>query len=43
LPEEALQITEKRREANGNGKRERHTQLIAKFKKIARIKIRKPS
>ena len=42
-PEEALQIAEKRREANGNGKRERHTQLIAEVKKIARIRIKKPS
>ena len=43
LSEEALQIAEKRREANGNGKRERHTQLIPEVKKIARISIKKPS
>ena len=42
LSEEALQTAEKRREAKGNGKGIRHTQLIAEFKKIARIR-RKPS
>ena len=36
LSKEALQIAEKRREVKGNGKRERHTQLIAEFKKIIR-------
>ena len=36
LSEETLQIAEKRREVKGNGKRERHTQLIAEFKKIIR-------
>ena len=34
LSEEALQIAEKRREAKG--KKERHTQLNAEFKRIAR-------
>ena len=43
LSEEALQIAEKRREANGNGKRERHNQLIPEVKKIARIRIKKHS
>ena len=32
LPEEALQIVEKRREAKGKGERERYTQLNAEFK-----------
>ena len=33
LSEEALQITEKRREAKGKGERERYTQLNAKFQR----------
>ena len=36
MPEEALQIPEKRREAKGKGERERHTQLNAEFQRIAR-------
>ena len=36
LSEEALQIAEKRREANGKGERERYAQLNAEFQKIAR-------
>ena len=35
LFEEALQITEKRREAKGKGERERYTQLNAEFQRIA--------
>ena len=36
LSEEALQIAEKRREANGKGERERYTQLNTEFQRIAR-------
>ena len=36
LPEEALQIAEKRREAKGKGEREKYTQLNAEFQKIAK-------
>ena len=36
LSEEALQITEKRRNVKGKGERERYTQLKAKFQRIAR-------
>ena len=36
LSEEALQITEKRREVKGKGERERYTQLNAEFQRIAR-------
>ena len=36
LPEEALQIAEKRREAKGKGEKERYTHLNAEFQKIAR-------
>ena len=36
LSEEALQIAEKRREAEGKGERERYTHLNAKFQRIAR-------
>ena len=36
LSEEALQITEKRREPKGKGERERYTQQNAEFQKIAR-------
>ena len=42
LPEEALQIAVKRREAKSKGKKERYTHLNAEFQIIAR-KIRKPS
>ena len=36
LPEEALQIAEKRREVKGKGERERYTQLNAEFQRITR-------
>ena len=36
LPEEGLQIAEKRREAKGKGEKERYTQLSAEFQRIAR-------
>ena len=36
LSEEALQIAEKRREANGIGEKERYTQVNAEFQRIAR-------
>jgi len=36
LSEEALQITEKRREAKGKGEKERYTHLSAEFQRIAR-------
>ena len=36
LPDEALQITEKRRKAKGKGEMERYTHLNAKFQRIAR-------
>ena len=36
LPEEALQIAEKRREAKGKGERERYTQLNAQLQRTAR-------
>ena len=36
LPEEALQIAEKRRDAKGKGEKERYTHLNAEFHKIAR-------
>ena len=36
LFEEALQITEKRREAEGKGEMERYTHLNAEFQRIAR-------
>ena len=36
MPEEALQIAEKRREAKGKGEKERYTQLNAEFQRIAR-------
>ena len=42
LPEEALQIAEKRREAKGKGENERYTHLNAEFQKIAG-EIQKPS
>ena len=35
LSEEALQITEERREVKSKGKRERHTELKAEFQRIA--------
>ena len=36
LSEEALYVAEERREIKGKGERERHTQLNAKFQRIAR-------
>ena len=36
LPEEVLQIAEKRREAKGKGEKERHTHLNAEFQRITR-------
>ena len=36
LSEEALQITEKRREVKDKGERERYTQMNAEFQRIAR-------
>ena len=36
LPEEALQIAEKRREAKGKGEKERYTYLNAEFQRTAR-------
>ena len=36
LPEEALHIAEKRREAEGKGEKERYTYLNAEFQRIAR-------
>jgi len=36
LPEEALQITEKRRQAKGKGEKERYTHLNAGFQRISR-------
>ena len=43
LPEEALQIAEKRREARGKGEKERYTHLNAEFQRIARRDKKKPS
>ena len=36
LPDEALQITEKRRKAKGKGEKETYTHLNAEFQRIAR-------
>ena len=36
LTKEALQIDEKRREVKGKGERERYTQLLAEFQRIAK-------
>ena len=36
LSEEALQIAEKRRKAEGKGEKKRYTQLNAEFQRIAR-------
>ena len=36
MSEEALPIAQERREVKGKGERERHTQLNAKFQRIAR-------
>ena len=43
LSEEALQIAEKRRYANGKGEKERYMHLNAKFQRIARRDKKKPS
>ena len=42
LPKEALQITEKGREAKGKGEKKRYIHLNAEFQRIAR-RDRKPS
>ena len=42
LSEEALQISEKKREAKGKGEKERHTHLNAEFQRIARRDLKKP-
>ena len=36
MPQEVLQIAEKRREAKGKGGKERYTHLNAEFQRIAR-------
>ena len=36
MPDKALQIAKKRREAKGKGEKERHTHLNAEFQRIAR-------
>ena len=36
IAEEALQIAEKRREAKGNGEKEKYTHLNSEFQRIAR-------
>ena len=36
MSEEALQITERRREVKGKGERKRYTHLNAEFRRIAR-------
>ena len=36
MPEEALQIAEKRREVKGKGEKERYIHLNAEFQRIAR-------
>ena len=41
LPEEALQMAEKRREATGKGEKERYTHLNEEFQRIERREIRK--
>ena len=38
MPEEALQITVKRREVKGKGEKEKYTHLNAEFQRIARRK-----
>ena len=42
LPDEALQIAEKRREAKGKGEKERYTHLNAELQRVEG-EIRKPS
>ena len=41
MPEEVLQIAEKRREVKGKGEKKRYSHLNAEFQRIAR-EIRKP-
>ena len=41
LPEEALHISEKRREMKGKGERERYTLLNSEFQRLVRRDIRK--
>ena len=43
LSEEALQISEKRREVKGKGEKESYTHLNAEFQRIARRDLKKPS
>ena len=43
LPDEALQITVNRREVKGKGEKQRYTHLNAKFQRIARRDLKKPS
>ena len=43
LSEEALQIAKKRREVKSKGEKETYSHLNAKFQRIARREIRKPS
>ena len=43
LSEEAIQIAEKRREAEGKGEKERYKHLNAELQRIAKRDIRKPS
>ena len=40
LPEEALQIAEKKREVKGKGEKEKYTHLNAEFRRIARRDIK---
>ena len=40
MPEEALQIAEKRREAKGKGEKERYTHLNAEFQRVTRRDIK---
>ena len=42
LPEEALQIAEKRREAKDKGEKERYIHLNAEFQRLARREERHP-
>ena len=43
LPEEVLQIAEKRRESKAKGKKERYTHLNGEFQRREQGEIRKPS
>ena len=43
LSEEALQVTEKRREVKGKGEKEIYSHLNAEFQGIARREMRRPS